>query len=416
MSSPGRARGASLLVVLVFLLVRGAAAGSDPSAAPVSPLPAAPASAQTTAEPQPSQPGGPSPDEIARLVRQLGSDSFAAREQATRQLIALGIAARDALAAACDEADAEVRMRARAVLAAVSETDFRERLAAFSADFDGRNRQTLPGWQEFSAHFGGGRSARQLFVEMQRAEPELLEAFAKGSKPATESLGVRCQAISQQAMHSPREEQISMGTVASMLLVGSAEGVTIEEQAGLQLYTWMIYQPAFQKNAASGAWSPLLKKLLGRWVMKDAGAAGTVQNLLFAASYELKTEALYLAHRVLANDHNHANTRQYAVLIVGRFGGKEHVPLVEKLLDDTASCGTFQVNNPPRQVDLQIRDIALAVAVHLTGQNLRDYGFQSAQPNPTTLFQVATLLFHDPAERDAALKKWSAWRLEHPEL
>jgi hypothetical protein len=356
----------------------------------------------------------PSADHVAQLVGQLGSASFAERERATRQLIELGVAGREALLAACVSSDAEVRVRARAVLAAVSEADFRDRLEAFQSDYDGAGKQTLPGWEQFVSLFGSGRQARQIFVEMQRAEPELMEAFSKDAKTASEVVVARSQSISQQAMQSPREGMISMGTVASMLLVGGTEDVSIDEQLGVQVYAWMIYQPVFQKNAASGVWSPMLKKLLGRWVVKDASPTATVQNLLFAASYELKNEALVLATRVLSDEHNHSNTRQYAILIAGRFGGKDELPMIERLLDDKTSCGTFQANNPPRQVDLQIRDIALAVAVHLTGQNLRDYGYKSAQPNATTLFQVATLIFNDPAQREEALKKWTQWRSEHP--
>lgn len=388
-----------VLAATIVLLARSAAASGD--------LPAA--------QDQPVRPQARK-SQIAELVAQLGDSSFAVRQRATRELVELGIVARDALVEAANGDDAEVRARARAVLATVEEADFRARLDAFSSDFDGSHKQTLPGWEQFTTLFGSGRVARQLFVEMQRAEPELLEAFAKGEKPANEAINARCQSISQHAMQSPRESLISMGTVASMLLVGSADEITIDEQMGIQLYTWMIYQPAFQKNAAGGVWSPLLRKLLGRWVMKDAGSAATVQNLLFAASYELKDEALVLSTRVLSNEHTAANTRQYAILITGRFGGKEHLPMMEKLLADTTSCGTFQANNPPRQVELQVRDIALAVALHLTGQNLREYGFTSVQTNPTTLFQVATLVFNDAAKREEALKKWGAWRAMHRDL
>ena len=51
---------------------------------------------------------------------------------------------------------------------------------------------------------------------------------------------------------------------------------------------------------------------------------------------------------------------------------------------------------------------------HFLKQNLREYGYQSAQPNATTLFQVATLIFNEPARREEALKKWAQWRAEHP--
>ena len=52
--------------------------------------------------------------------------------------------------------------------------------------------------------------------------------------------------------------------------------------------------------------------------------------------------------------------------------------------------------------------------MQLTGQNMGDYGYVAAQPHPTTVFQINTLIFAQPAQRDTALKKWARWRMEHP--
>jgi HEAT repeat protein len=62
--------------------------------------------------------GPPSPEAIDRLVEQLGSDSYDARERATEALVAAGSAARPALERALASGDAEVRFRARLVLRA----------------------------------------------------------------------------------------------------------------------------------------------------------------------------------------------------------------------------------------------------------------------------------------------------------
>ncbi len=352
--------------------------------------------------------------DVTRLISDLGSQSFAERQRATRRLIEMGVAAQDALEQACRNPDAEVRVRARAILNEVTQADFQVRLESFAADYDGSRKQALPGWERFSAQFGTSHAARQIFVEMQRAEPDLLAAFGKGGKDLDEVLNDRCVAISQNATHGQREELVSIGTVASLLLVGSSDEVTVDEQP-LQLYSWMIYQPAFQKNARVGPYALMLKKLLGKWVMKDSAA--TVQNLLFPATYELKPEAVQLATRVLTAEPQHqATARQYAMLVLGRFGGKEQIPLLEKLLNDSTSLGTVQSSIPNRQVELQVRDIALAVSVHITKQNLREYGYVAAQPNSMLLFQVTTLFFNDGKLRDAALKKWAQWRAEHPNL
>jgi hypothetical protein len=57
--------------------------------------------------------------DIDRLIRQLGSDRFSEREAASKALAALGTAARPALTRAAKVRDAEVRARARRLLAAL---------------------------------------------------------------------------------------------------------------------------------------------------------------------------------------------------------------------------------------------------------------------------------------------------------
>ena len=125
----------------------------------------------------------------------------------------------------------------------VTETDFRGRVEAFSADYDGSRGQTLPGWERFSKTFGTSHQARQLFVEMAREEHELLAAYAAGGAAANAALDARCQSLLQQFMQiSSGETLLPLGTVAALLAVGSADDVRVDEQLGVQLYTWMIYR------------------------------------------------------------------------------------------------------------------------------------------------------------------------------
>src|SRR5262245_49337450 len=65
--------------------------------------------------------GAVEPDDaaIARLVKQLGSDSFEKREEATRRLKEIGEPALDALRKAAASDDLEVHRRARDVSAAI---------------------------------------------------------------------------------------------------------------------------------------------------------------------------------------------------------------------------------------------------------------------------------------------------------
>ena len=69
---------------------------------------------------------GPDPEQLAQLVRDLGADSYEAREAAERALIDLGRDALEAVqAAATDGHDPEVRERAAHVVAAITRPRWR---------------------------------------------------------------------------------------------------------------------------------------------------------------------------------------------------------------------------------------------------------------------------------------------------
>jgi hypothetical protein len=68
------------------------------------------------AEPQTAKPKPASAEEIQKLIQQLGHDSFAVREEATKRLAEIGRPAVPALREALRNKDAEVRQRAQRIL------------------------------------------------------------------------------------------------------------------------------------------------------------------------------------------------------------------------------------------------------------------------------------------------------------
>jgi hypothetical protein len=62
---------------------------------------------------------------------------------------------------------------------------------------------------------------------------------------------------------------------------------------------------------------------------------------------------------------------------------------------------------------LQVRDVALAVLLHLTEQEPLTYGYLHAQANPQTVFNVQSLTLENDERRAAAAERWRAWRVDH---
>jgi hypothetical protein len=350
----------------------------------------------------------PDGKDVAAEAAQLGDASFAAREHATRKLIEWGVLSKPALLPMLDDPDAEVRSRARQILTIVSESDFRLRLEAFATDADGRLTHELPCWQRYLRVFDNSRDARSLFVAMQRAEPRLLDVLETEPKHVTTQFADRCRAV-QFSLHNQQEPgvpTVSAGTVAALLFVGADESVRVDEQESVYLYN-IIHYPAFESGLKGGTTMPLFKKLLGRWVAKYSGASTAIQKLELAFSYDLK-EGADLAKSMLAEENGQPDLRTSAFLALGRFGNADCVPLLEHEFKDERICQRQQRNL--REAPVQVRDVALAIAIHLTGQNVKTYGFTHAQPNSAIIFTVGSLGFEDDKKRDEAFKKWSDWK------
>lgn len=362
--------------------------------------------------PRPSEDRSPA-DYFSQQAANLASPSFAAREQATRNLIEAGIAARAALLPLLNDPDAEVRVRARQIVSIVRESDFRLRLKAFESDVTGQLQHDLPCWDRFRREIGDTREARELFVAMQRAEPALLQALEDNPKEATTQFAERCEAV-QYTLHLQNEGIAagSAGTIATLLFVGGTEDVHVDDQEAVYLDN-IVRFPSFDSELRGGSMAAGCRRVLGRWIARNATPGIVVQSLNLAFAYELK-EGAELARRVLTANEGPVEVKPPALLALGRFGTSDDVPLAESLFKDARIC--VRHRGALRELQVQVRDVALAVALHLTSQDLKSYGLIHVVPSGQTLYMPASLWFGDEKERQAAFDKWTAWRAagSHP--
>ncbi len=100
----------------------------------------------------------------------------------------------------------------------------------------------------------------------------------------------------------------------------------------------------------------------------------------------------------------------YLALVVvnmGKENNKEHIPILEALLQDQTQLGQVQFNQTRGNTEL--RDVALAMLVHITGQSHKDYGFSFLSMNGNFLFTPNYAGFSTSEQREAAHKKWKTW-------
>ena len=205
----------------------------------------------------------------AAWIQQLGDDRFEVREEASRHLSQLTIEIQPALDAALRNPDPEVRVRVRRILETILKAYLEKRLTAFAEDVNDEKHLDLPGWSRYQKVVGSNGPARKLFVEMQRAEPNLFRAVDDGpaaTSTALEGCIVRdCVQMVRIQMRrtSYGPNLVSLGSVSAMLFIGSDKNVPIADDVATQLVN-MTNQQAIQQAVNGGAQNASVRKILNR--------------------------------------------------------------------------------------------------------------------------------------------------------
>jgi len=86
---------------------------------------------------------------------------------------------------------------------------------------------------------------------------------------------------------------------------------------------------------------------------------------------------------------------------------------VEPFLKDKTPYATAVPINGKTKYRTQIRDIALAVLVHLSSQDPKQFGFDRIRKNSLYLFDPHSLAFADDESRATAILHWAEFRSKH---
>jgi hypothetical protein len=346
------------------------------------------------------KPPAPSAKELEALVHQLGDNNFSVREQAAKRLIALGRAARPALEAGLKDVDLEVRRRCEQLLPLALKQDLENRLAGFLADPDGKQKHDLPGWQLYQKLVGQAPAARRFYADIFRVDADLLETATTLPRKAVDQFTNRCQRLQEM---SGNPNAISSAVLANLLLVASNPEVVIPTP-GIDQLCFLLVQhlPRLLTEDPAGE---LVKKMVVQW-MKQRSQGGHVGSMLTVARKLHLKEGTELALIALRNKGESDNIRAEAAMVIGCAGGREHLAVLEAMLNETGQIGSFSTGNVSGTT--QVGDVALAMLIRLTDQKLADYHYPAANLTEEVI-QIhggAILGFPDDAAREAAKKKW----------
>lgn len=349
------------------------------------------------------------------LLEQLAHPSFPVRDAASSELVHLGRDAIDALEAGLAHPEADVRETCRRLLPMAVETDLLSRIQAFLADPEGIQDYGLPGWDRFRESMGTEQAARELYARMLQADSTLLETTGLDRQLLSERYVGRVTEL-QQVFNQANRIKGATGSflpeeVATLLFVGLDPRLPRNDPA-LSALGNMFYQPAFRAAVLSGDEDGrMIRQLFFEWVEARKDCSASYQAFYLIANTDMK-EALPLALKITKDDQAYSQSRGMALLVVGKYGDESNVADLEPLIENETVLTNFQINNIRGQA--QVRDVALAMCVYLTGQKLEDYPFDVLQGRPLNFSYYYNLGFSDDTSRNAALTQWKEWRAEHP--
>jgi RNA polymerase sigma factor (sigma-70 family) len=385
----------------------------------------------------PQEVGGAKPDTEARkLVRQLGSPSFAKRRAAEKALTNLGARAAAAVRAEMRDAELEVARRCAALWPRLWQTEIArpdaERLAGY----------THPLWARFRKVVGDDAGSRTLFAEMvadlrrfTRLEAAEADPGKAGALYAAE-LKLRVEAMKRayRAAEAAAQGRLGIlwpaggiptrGEFAALLFLGtypSTAAVTYPEADDQDRFSHHnVFGLGLRSDdgAKAEAIPPAVRRLYVAWL--GTRTDNPDQHWMYVALCLHIAEVVPLARRKAADATLGPAARGFALLAVGRFGTLADRPLLEKAFADSRVFYTTKDTSKDgklRAVEVRVNDTAVAAALRLAGQHPADFGFTFLEMNryrgPDALLKYHLLGFLDEEARQAAHKKAAAWLDEH---
>ena len=338
------------------------------------------------------------PPEIGQWIQQLGNDDYQVRENASLQLAKLGLAAKPELLAGMRGDDPEIRWRCTRLWAAVRDKDFQLRAETFLNDEKGLESYEFPGWDQYRKLFGASQLARQTFLGMQKAEPELWEEFGHSSSDKPWQFQKRCRQLKVLLEDRQIRRTISGSTAMTILFMAESYQATIsaEDRAWMSdLWNLSALADAVRSDEA---WDSFKSK----WFARKDDPRPAFERLM-AGLGNGKDDVVVIARDLLKNQETPSNEKQISLLALAKSRDPQDDALITGYLKDTTEIDTYFTRGIV--IKAQLRDIALAVLIARAGKDPVDSGFKYLRRDDRLFFAPSTLGFKDDDERRAAFEK-----------
>lgn len=345
------------------------------------------------------------PDE---LVQQLGDDSYTARSEAAEELRARGVKSEQALLNGLKSKDAEIHTRCIRLLGWIAHDVREKKLAEFIQGKPGPFN--LPGWGVIQKNAGDSTETRKFYARLFREfESELLDFETADEDSALENATHLSEWLSTDKLSG---ESVDPPLLVAIVLMACSDKRILELRGGtsfrgtMQLYS-ILSRTNVKQIINDKKNTKVLKGLVAHWVMQNSESTYGGYAIKIGMSYGLREPCLQASRKMLTAKASSNSATPYAMLTIARFGETADAKYLEPFLTKNQTCHTWSNSRLSKKlIRTQTRDVALAVSIHLNGEDPADYGFNYLQRNDDTVFAIYCMGFTEDHEREAAHKKW----------
>ena len=355
-------------------------------------------------------------NQINAWIDALGDEDFEAREYAESQLLTLGTAAIAPLQTRQDAVDQELRFRVNRIIDVIRLQETQRAVESFLA-----GQASLPGWETFSSHVGDSELSRETFVKLYRDRKQTLIRHEQGKDPQ----GLMFELLREFSETGIQQATININlmTCLSMQIACTLPKMNANEDLFeiRQLLNRYLTQSAFVELAGEkNRLRQIHRDAAIAWIQfPDPSIRNISQRLAISQTLEVP-EGLLVAVELLKSDEGAQNASlREALELVGTYGDKTHIHLVEKHLNNRSVLYTprfvDKTQNKPVVYTVQVRDLALSTAIYLIGQKYSDYGLDQAdQSFEGVRLPIRFSGFQNDEDRETAFEKWNRFRSQNP--
>lgn len=349
------------------------------------------------------------------LVEKLASPKYREREAAATELLKLGRAATSALTEGRKHPDPEVGSRCEQLLPRARALDLEFRLDRFLKDTAGTQKHELPLLAAYRTTIGDDPAARALFADMLRISGPLVESAEEEPGQLTDRITRRSTDLYMEifgngfggfrgdvvtAKYNPAE-------VAAIMFLMSRPEYT-PPQFDDQFATVYSFEGPFLSKLKDEKAGPAYRKLFFHFILAKLDENVINQTVYMLSNLKIPGSVEVFVKALESNKVTQVYTKAQVIAGIGSVGTKEHKKHIEALLKDEAQVQPFFVGRGGQQGQVKVRDVALAVTIHLSGRSPKDFGFTQWRTYGNGVIPYHQLGFTTDEARAEAFKKWDA--------